>query len=288
MNLHKRIILFMTAVIVMISSCNKESIEHHTTLFLGHRGNGADGYYKKNAEFPHENTLEAIKQGFKNLDGAEIDIQMSADSIIWVWHDDIFTFGSDSVPLSIPMLRKNEIYKKISNNNNTPDVPQLEEVFELLSQQSEIKSLSLDVKGYFPYYPNMNTDNYLIIEAEQLTRLIKKYKLTEQVMVETDYMTFLDRMKILAPEVNCYLLGYTDLREKIIRAAKKGYDGISFNAYDTSLTTGNIRFLEKKNQKIQLWTVNDTTKLKSLLKFHPVTIQTDNIDAGRIIRTKFR
>lgn len=276
------IYMIVLCISFLVLSCeNKPGMKGEKLLFLGHRGSGANVYSGKAAGLANENTLNAIKEGCQYLHGAEIDIQMSADSTIWLWHDDLFAYSEDSVPLSIPAMTDAEI-NQIIGSQSREKITSLHDVLIYLNKLPEKKYISLDVKGYFPYCPNLNGKKYLTTLAAQLTKLIQTCHLTHQIMVETDYQVFLDEMKKQLPEVNCYLLGYTDLISKINKAKEKGYDGISFNASDSSLNFRNINILKREGLKIQLWTVNDTAKIRSIMKFHPTTIQTDNLSAKQL------
>jgi glycerophosphoryl diester phosphodiesterase len=277
------IYMIILTLSLLAQSCQQRlSMQEDKVLFLGHRGSGANVYSQKAAGLPPENTLDAVRAGSKYLDGAEIDIQMSADSTLWLWHDDLFAYTVDSIPLSIPAMSDAEISQIIASSQMQQKITPLRDVLVFLNQLPDKKYLSLDVKGYFPYCPHLNEKKYLTTLAKQLTKLLQTTKLTHQVMVETDYQVFLDQMKQQLPEVDCYLLGYSNLISKINKAKEKGYEGISFNANDTSLNTRNINILKSKGLKIQLWTVNDTAKIRSILQFHPTTIQTDNLSVKQL------
>jgi len=274
-------IIVLCISFLAVSCENKPGMRNEKLLFLGHRGSGANVYSGKAAGLANENTLNAVMEGCQYLDGAEIDIQMSADSTIWLWHDDLFAYNEDSVPLSIPVMTDAEINQIISRQSHEK-ITSLHDVLIYLNKLPEKKFISLDVKGYFPYCPDLNGKKYLTTLATQLANLIRTSHLTHQIMVETDYQVFLDEMKKQLPEVNCYLLGYSNLISKINKAKEKGYDGISFNANDSSLNIRNINMLKSEELKIQLWTVNDTATIRNIMKFHPATIQTDNLSAKQL------
>src|SRR5690554_4907493 len=88
-NRTRRWITFIT-VLIFYSACQKEPSPYLTvsipqeTLFIGHKGSGNINEYG-NLEFV-ENTWEAIANAMNSIDGSEIDIQISLDSTLWIFH----------------------------------------------------------------------------------------------------------------------------------------------------------------------------------------------------------
>ena len=51
--------------------------------FLGHKGGGDNSFGATYIE----NTILSVKEGLKTLNGVEVDIQMSLDGTIWMFHN---------------------------------------------------------------------------------------------------------------------------------------------------------------------------------------------------------
>lgn len=63
------------------------------TLIVGHRGYGANtiNFSPKHAGYIQENTIESIAKALKTVNTVEIDVQMTKDGYIVVYHDDNLT-----------------------------------------------------------------------------------------------------------------------------------------------------------------------------------------------------
>ncbi|MCU0361190.1 MAG: glycerophosphodiester phosphodiesterase [Bacteroidia bacterium] len=238
--------------------------------YLGHRGSGADAWSGKDTALPQENTYDAIVLGSELLDGAEMDIQMSADGTIWLWHDDKINAALPQSELSVPCLTDSEVLAYLAPGKK---INTLHSVLVWLSQHPK-KVFSLDVKGYFTSCSTLNSDNYFDRMTDSLKAMLTKYNLTDRVLVETDYQNFLDFMKNKLPAVETYLLAYSDLNTAINTVLNKGYKGVSMNFSDSSLTVKNTKRLRENGLKIQLWSFYSETAINSVLPFKPNYIQT--------------
>jgi len=273
----KRATYVFLFILIILTSCNKDKdtpspISNSTIKYLGHRGSGSDDFIGKDSLFPHENTFQAMLIGFQYLNGSETDIQMSLDGTIWLWHD--HNFPNASSTQSIPelhdttILRLQPTYKPLAK---------LDSVLHWMSKYAPTKYISLDVKGYFPYITNLDYFAYFNRMTDSISAMVKKYHIQRRVYVETDYTMFLDIMKIKEPLVDRYLLAYTDLRSAINTCVNRGYTGVSFAYYDTSLTEQNINYLRSKGLKIQVWTLHTIESIEQIKNFNPDVIQTDII-----------
>lgn len=238
--------------------------------YLGHRGSGSDSWTGKDSTLPQENTYEAVVLGSELLDGAEIDIQMSADGTIWIWHDDKINPALPLNNLSLPCLHDSEIQTYLPAGKK---ISTLESVLSWLSQHPK-KVFSLDVKGYFTSCSTLNLDSYFDRMTDSLKSLLTQYNLTDRVLVETDYQNFLDFIKIKLPKVETYLLAYSDLNTAIHTVLNKGYKGVSISFSDSSITAVNIKRLKEEKLKIQLWSLYSETDINHILPFKPNYIQT--------------
>jgi len=274
MNNFTGIFLFLISA-CFISGCSNAEVEteYPETRILGHRGSGLTS-----EEF-QENTFSSVINAFERLNGAEVDIQCSKDGTIWLFHDADLPGNK---LLCVPGATDKEI-EELANKMDNYTITRLEEIFEYMFHMEEIPIISLDVKGHFPN-GCFDTDNapnpYFDLMAESLSNLLSKYPIQNNVLVETDYVYFLDIIKNKEPQLDIYLLGYRDFRERIEKAINKGYQGISYNFKDEHLTREEIELARQNGLKVQLWTINTEEDMEVALSWKPAFIQTGNVKLG--------
>jgi len=126
MNYNRTIFFFLSSVIFLslINSCKKEKF--FTIDLYGHAGNGLDIV---NSVY-HDNSQESIEfaLGLEGTTGVEVDMRMSADGGLWLYHDDLLeteTSGSGCVSQKtnseLNEIRYNTVNKeKLVNFSNLP------------------------------------------------------------------------------------------------------------------------------------------------------------------------
>ena len=85
-------LVILCSLLMAISSCNKHG-DYSNIRILGHGGNGLDN---PNTLF-HDNSLESIELALltDGCDGIEIDVQLSMDNTLWLYHDPTLDTESD-------------------------------------------------------------------------------------------------------------------------------------------------------------------------------------------------
>ncbi|MFO8054980.1 MAG: glycerophosphodiester phosphodiesterase [Bacteroidales bacterium] len=251
-----------------------EEPDNTKTRILGHRGSGkglASGY--------QENTASSVKNAFDKLHGAEVDIQCSKDSTIWLFHDGNLPENEQGL-LCIPSCRDAEL-EEFAKKDTAFTLSRLEEVFRLMVERKPTPFISLDIKGAFSeecFQENNAPDHYFDMIAQRLSSLLKHYELWDHVLVETNYTYFLDKIKITEPQIECYLLGFEDFRKNMETVLKKSYDGLSYNFHDKELTKKDIEAAKRKGLKIQLWSLYEQNDLQKALSWKPDFIQTGRVN----------
>lgn len=200
--------LILSLFTVFLMACSSEnqgkSVEEvHKTLIIGHRSTGVgvnDGFL--------ENTLSAIKEALKYVDGVEADIQMSASNTPWIFHDDLFNnlceesdsllkAGGYSCILNTPDSIIEKI--RICKDGVKERFYKLEELFEVLSKDKS-KIVSLDIKGYYDgscISTKNVSEEYLDTLAKAIYSLAIKYEVIDQIIAETDYYYIFKSLKTL-------------------------------------------------------------------------------------------
>ncbi|MFP4023968.1 MAG: glycerophosphodiester phosphodiesterase [Thiohalospira sp.] len=261
-------------------SCQQEKenniydYSNHTTKILGHRAYGLKGFN----DTIMDNTLTAIIKAIEFTDGVELDIQMSKDKTLWLYHDTKI-FDTDSNIHYIPKLTDKEILDLLSTNYPGTTFNYIEEVFQYFNNNELSQTLSLDVKSFYSENCFNSTDElnaYMQLLGERVIYLSKEYYLEDQIMIESDIKYLLDYFKKYSA-IKTFLLGYSNFNHLQTIALEKNYTGVSHNFNDTAVNSQNVTNAHKNGLKIQLWTPNTEEELKQVLSLYPDFIQTDNV-----------
>lgn len=272
----------------VLSGCSEETESNfYQPKILAHRG-CAVPIIPSEKQLNDENSIEAVKSGFHYFDGVEIDIQLSTDGTIWLFHDATLQI-SDSTSLCIPKSTDQEIKEAVVHSSDFHRLTTLNEVFKFHNDNGLKKHISLDVKGYFDTlcYKNRyaNTD-YFNRMAIAITSLSKEYEMERYVMVESDFEAVLEAIKNHSNEIETYFLSYRDWTRNINIIKEKGYVGISSNFQDKELNSEAVALARKSGIKVQLWTPNDSLNIRSVINLKPDFIQTDKIFAPKLLPLK--
>lgn len=270
-------IQFLFIVIgLLLFGCEKNSpnLTNPESKILGHRAYGIKGYN----DTIMDNTLHAITKALKIADGVEIDIQMSKEGTIWVYHDTRI-LDRDSNINYIPHLTNDEVLSVFSLNHPNEQFNNLQEIFTYFDNHKITKTISLDVKSFYGEDCFKNTtelNSYMQIIGEKVIDLAQKYRLENQILIESDIKYLLDFIKTNST-IKTFLLGYSDFNKRVETARENNYSGVSHFFNDSEITSESIESAQKSGIQIQLWTPNSEDELKSILSFQPDYIQTDNI-----------
>lgn len=274
--------LFLGLVFLMSLGCTSSNKKlNHENLLFGHRGSGANVYDHRLIE----NTLPSIEFGLEHLDGCEVDIQLSKDGTIWIYHDDLLGHFCDSseIPASCIPLSSDDFLKTIKQCRDGLEdrLYTLDEVLAVLSRpQFQNKFLSLDAKGYFDSicFPHRNASlEYQVTLATELVNLVNKYSVHDRIIVETNYLDLLKAVKSQNPAIRCHLLGYSDFNKCVEKALDNELDGVSFSLFDDSMTPETVQEAKLKGLEVQVWPINDSLMLDKALNMRPFALQISKI-----------
>lgn len=260
------------------------------TNFIGHKGSGNNNYN----DFLIENTLPAVQNAAGRLDGVELDIQMSLDGTPWIWHNsDLSGFVCNSSSQGIiPEMRDVDIEKiKICHKSKTDRIYKLSEIVDWNNNTGRGLYLSLDIKisfsaSTFSLYGDRN--GYLTQLAASLAQVFQNYKFIDRTLVEVDSQLFCTRLKSnnATRGITTCFMRYEPMPDKINNALRLGYDGLSCNYTDPTVTKETVTAAKKAGLKVQLWTPYYRDELRIAFAMNPDFIQTDNIYAKQALNVR--
>lgn len=270
-------------------SCKRPDPQETTIQFLGHKGAGSNNYNDHYVE----NTLATVQYGLNRLDGVELDVQMSLDETIWIFHNTSLS-GSTCAPITdtIPKMRDVDIEKlTLCHGTKTDKISKLADVINWANTTTDGFPISLDMKISFSanVWALWGTrDAYLLKFANSLAKILSGYRFTNKILTEVDsklYCTALKNNVATKDIVTCFMR-YEPMPEKIANAIKLGYDGISCNYTDPTVTAETVAMAKNAGLKVQLWTPYYRDQLRIAFAMQPDFIQTDNIYAKQALNVK--
>jgi glycerophosphoryl diester phosphodiesterase len=268
MNKTKIILIFIVALIYSCDNNIKPKI-------IGHRAYGVKGFN----DTIMDNTLDAIKKALPIVDGIEVDIQMSLDGTIWLYHDQYF-ITPDSSFTSIVQMNDKDVVKHLYFLHPGVQFSTLAEVLEYFKDNKINKPISLDIKNIFNkkiYEKGYASRDYLNKLIDRIIYLAKKNNVDDLIFVEANSSYFLNTIKEKS-KIKTFYLGFTEFQKNIDYAIENNYSGISQNYNDPGVNYENIQYAKKHKLIIQLWTPNTEQDLKKVFLLNPDYIQTDHVN----------
>lgn len=279
-----------------LTQCTKDPITIPPTEtdvhFLGHKGAGNND---SNPTFV-ENTIPAIQEGLKTMNGVEVDLQMSLDGTIWMYHDPNLSRYSCAANFNhcILLMTDAEIAKvQICNGSKHDRIYKLDELINLWNASATGFVISMEIKLDFPA-DTMNSPliggevAYLSKFANQMAKLFPTIKFPNQLLIEVYDAKFCTRIHTLIPEIKICLLKSVSFPQQINDAIALGYDGVSCIFDEPTLNALEVKRAQDNGLIVQLWTPDSKDELTKTFNFHPNFIQTDNLDAISLLNLKVK
>lgn len=222
------------------------------TQVIAHRG-----FWK--TEGSAQNSITGLQKAAEaGVYGSEFDVQLTADGVVVVNHDDV-------VEGLVIGETKYEKLKDIKLKNGER-IPLLEEYLKTGKQLPEIR-LVLEIKPH----KTQSQENQI---AAVCVRLVKKYGMEKQVEYISFSMNICEQLVSLAPDAEvAYLNG--DCAPKDIKA--KGLTGIDYSYKVFYKHPEWVKEAQSLGLKVNVWTVNKTADLQKMIAMGVDLLTTDQV-----------
>ena len=223
---------------------------------IGHRGAPS---------LKHENTLDSFKIALEhNVDGIELDVQLSQDNKLVIFHD----FHTYSLNNKHDLI-KNKSFFELQQLSSQFTIVTLEDVLKIFPLKKE---LHIEIKSNELFNKNI---------INQIYHLVVKYQLINQTVFSSFNPFVLLELKNLFSDVKIGLL-WTKCPYEPWFITHYSYDKIlpqSFHASIEYITPNIGEWVKRKNMKLYCYTVNNTEQLKKaqLLKAEGIFSDYPNI-----------
>ncbi|WP_426348549.1 glycerophosphodiester phosphodiesterase [Alloiococcus sp. CFN-8] len=203
-----------------------------------------------------ENTMEAFElAAAQKADGIELDIHLTADNNLAVFHDDELTRITKTHGLIeectmdyLKTLDASYIHSKYRGAK----IPTLEEVFDFMKGND----LMLNIELKEEHESNSKF-------TQRVAELVKEFKLQDRVMYSSfNHYTLMNLKKIL-PHAKIGILYHAGLIEPWHYAKKLGAECIH-PSWRFGMMKDGIKEAQKEGLEVNLWTVDDEEVMKRL------------------------
>lgn len=220
------------------------------TQVIAHRG-----FWK--TEHSAQNSITALNKAAENkLYGSEFDVQLTADGVVVVNHDDTiqgFTIGKTNYDnLKGLQLKNGEI------------LPTLADYLQAGKKQAGIQ-LILEIK---PHKTKEQEDQI----AETTVKMVKEYGLEKQVEYISFSMNICEQLTKLTPNSAIAYLK-SDVAPKELKA--KGINGIDYHYKAIEKHPEWVNEAHELNMKVNVWTVNSLKDIQKMIDLKVDYITTD-------------
>jgi glycerophosphoryl diester phosphodiesterase len=256
--------IFFLLVFFALSGCEKqedfhvENLNHNVIMILGHAGMGEFYTYPNNS---WESIEPALGIG---ADGVEIDIQMTRDSVLILFHDETLDLRTKCGGYTSPYDYNWSEIKECNYNTLFDYVPiyTLEEIFEKIPELTDY---------YFSFDVKLNTDHfydeaYRLKFLKAIQRVCEKHEISKNVFLEGDLDLQL-KAKELGLKTKGILIGST-----VEKAIENDIFGVG---YSLDVTKEEVNHAHNHGKYVMMWGARTDAANKQAIELNPDFLQTD-------------
>lgn len=239
----------------MLPACRKPdtALQASNTIYvIGHGGTG----FSDLSQYPPNSwasIIEAIER--YGADGVEVDIQMSRDGILFMYHDqhlDAASFCAGCLYEWPAQALADCRFKPRSGKKADAYITPVEQLLKRYAAAGRQPLIFLDLKNPLACFPagSRGRDSYYRAALQEISRLIDKYQARDWVFLQSDSREWLSYCRDHYPSIRV-LLDYIKDVGDIDYAAAAGFYGIA--APGSDLQAAEVNLARQKGLKIQLY-----------------------------------
>ena len=274
---------FLIFIFLMLS-CSKvdtddiQNLNNNQIAIIGH---GGGGFQSPNNPYP-ANSFASIQQAIEgyNVDGIEVDIQMSADSVLWLYHDNFLATMTNCEGCmyehEAAILKKCRYQTDFDVNIFMDEkLVRLDSLLAYTARRKFPPILFLDIKDQIACNSlPLNREDFLILLTRQLVDLIVQYTAENRVIVETGNIEIIELIQERNAMIGLHFLAPVTT-QNIQIALENEVEGMTIN--NDATTKEDIETAHNAGLKVALFNTKIRQAHIDAVKKYPDYIQTDNI-----------
>ena len=259
-------------LLLMLTSCeeevivfNIENLNRDNITVLGHGGMGIASSYPMNS---YESIMNCINLG---TDGTEIDVQMTKDGVLVVFHDSELSSKTDLKGVVNSMTweeLKNAHYDEMPYA--TYSLVSLDQIFANINDVSSFR-FTFDCKLY---REEAIDEAYLNQFAEAIVSIVEKYDLQRRIYIESNDKEFLQTLQIKRRWYRLFIYPQT-FEEGLATAKELNLYGITISTND--INSEQVQIAHEDGLRIAVWNTHSEQDNMEAVQKNPDFIQTDNV-----------
>lgn len=277
----KIIALFIAAL--FLSSCLEEDFEidnlsNSRIYVIGHGGAGFISPTNNIAENSMK-SLELAIEGY-NADGIEVDVQMTKDSQLVLYHDDYLRTKTSCQVGAIHQFDWDEIehckYKKQYFGSVFVDegLARFDKVLEKFSKRKTPPQIHLDIR-YNSFDPDViSREKFYDIFSRKVVEMVEKYNAEDWVFCGALDINFLKQVHQKNPNIKLFLEG-GNVVEMLSKRKEQDFFGIVISNAD--ITKGEVQLAHDSGVRVAVFNLKALPANIDAVKKSPDYIITDNI-----------
>lgn len=275
--------LILVLIITSFLSCQKTAIDPINNLnggvisVIGHGGGGFQSPLNKEPE----NSLSSITKAIEiyNADGVEVDVQLSKDLNVILYHDDKLETSTNGNGF-IYEYNLNELsqfkydrdfYAKMLLDER---IITLEVILKKFSQRNIKPQLHLDLRPWLFNGAIYNSTEFHNIYTDKIVEIINKYNYQNLTYIASGDIELLKELN----QKNAHLklmLETDNITSDVEIVTKNNWYGIV--AHSDRITKSDVTYAHSKNVRIALFDIKIQSDIVDAVNKHPDYILTDNI-----------
>lgn len=262
-------LLYIFILLVFSYSCSKyrepiTNLNNGKIEKFGHSGMGIGQNVPMNSE---ESLVECLNN---NMDGTELDVQLTKDSVLVAFHDSSLDEKTNKSGLisTHTWEELNDCYYDYQINTRYKLI-RLDELFA--TELFRSKKFAFDIK----LYSEASDLDYINRFVRVFSNFLNSENLIDRCIIESSSTIFLD---ILNAENSAYRLLYypgSNFEDGFSVATLHNYDGITIST--DQITKSDVEKAHANNLLIATWNTHSKKRNKEAVAKHPDYIETDEV-----------
>ena len=275
--------IIMLLLLMIISSCKKVNINDIHNLngdFIYVIEHGGVGFQTLSTQLP-ENSMISIMKAIEiyGADGVEVDVQLSKDLQLVLYHDDRLETSTDGIGfvyeynlIELTEIKYNrDIYANLFIDEH---VVSLETVLQKFSKQKIKPQLHLDLRSWLYNNSVYTPKEYFSVYSAKIVEILKQYNYTENTYIASGDIFLLKQLNQLDPKLKL-MLEKSDVAEAV--KIVKDFNWYGIISYNERVTKNDVNYAHSKGIRMALFAIKTQPDQVNAVNKNPDFILTDNI-----------